>query len=54
MGKATLYVLLKRACSYIGWRLFLWGSGMDQETYWTAVYNQEATRRGEGFGEKNE
>ena len=41
MGELSIMEKLKRFIADIAFRLFLWGNGMTQDTYWQSIYEQE-------------
>lgn len=41
MGAQTLTDKIMMFIAGIGWKLFLWGSGTNQEEYWKLIYEQE-------------
>ena len=59
MRKPKLHELIaiyfKRACAFVGWKLFLFGSETTEERYWTDIYYQEKQRLDypDGCYEKN-
>ena len=54
MGQFTLVERFKLWVSSIGWRLFIWGSGMTEEDYWKEIksgYKYDAPTGGKEQGD---
>jgi hypothetical protein len=47
VGKFNLWWILRNIIGGIGWKVFIWGLGVSQETYWQEIYEQELARKSE-------
>ena len=43
--KTNILLEIKKFIAAIGWKLFIWGSGITEEDYWEAIYQQEKSIR---------
>ena len=43
--ETTIIYKIKSLIATIGWKLFIWGSGITEEDYWEAIYQQEKSIR---------
>jgi len=50
MGSAPIWERIRLWLGGIGWRVFLWGMGMDEDAYFTMVYEQEKFHRSQMEG----
>ena len=43
--KTNILLEIRKFIATIGWKLFIWGSGITEEDYWEAIYEQEKNYR---------
>ena len=43
--QTNILLQIRKFIAIIGWKLFIWGSGITEEDYWEAIYEQEKNYR---------
>ena len=43
--QTNILLEIRKFIATIGWKLFIWGSGITEEDYWEAIYEQEKNFR---------